>query len=109
PLIDALNAMQYDAATPGNHDFDFGPSVLARALQDATFRYVSANIFKEGTDTLLYAPYSVVERAGVKVGITGFTTPGVMVWDGGLLGGRCMVRRVVVKGTGWVRRLEQAG
>src|SRR5437660_1038754 len=79
PLIDALNAMQYDAATPGNHDFDFGPSVLARALQDATFRYVSANIFRERTDTLLYAPYSVVERAGVKVGITGVPTPGAMV------------------------------
>src|SRR2546428_2811012 len=42
PLVDALNAMQYDAATPGNHDFDFGPSVLARALQDATYRYVAS-------------------------------------------------------------------
>src|SRR5439155_434250 len=83
PLVDALNAMQYDAATPGNHDFDFGPSVLARALQDATYRYVSANVYRGGTDTLLYAPYSVIERAGVQVGITGFTTPGAMVWDRG--------------------------
>src|SRR2546428_627713 len=31
PVVDALNAMQYDAATPGNHEFDFGPAVLARA------------------------------------------------------------------------------
>src|SRR2546426_6297015 len=28
PILDALNAMQYDAATPGNHEFDFGPAVL---------------------------------------------------------------------------------
>src|SRR2546429_121804 len=83
PLVDALNAMQYDAATPGNHDFDFGPSVLARALQDATYRYVSANVYRGGTDTLLYAPYSVIERAGGKVGMPGFTTAGVMVWDRG--------------------------
>src|SRR5437660_12174479 len=100
--------MQYDAATPGNHGFDFGPSVLARALQDATFRYVSANIFKEGTDTLLYAPYSVVERAGVKVGITGFTTPGVMGWDRGPRGGRDRVRRIEETAPGALRRLEQA-
>ena len=109
PLVDALNAMQYDAATPGNHDFDFGPSVLARALQDATYRYVSANVYRGGTDTLLYAPYSVIERAGVKVGITGFTTPGVMVWDRGPLGGRVRVRRIEETAPAALQRLEQAG
>src|SRR5881296_1387690 len=81
PAVDALNAMQYDAATPGSHDFDFGRDVLARATGDATYRYVSANIFKGATDTLLYPPHIVVVRGGVRVGITGFTTPGVMVWD----------------------------
>src|SRR2546430_6849295 len=109
PLVDALNAMQYDAATPGNHDFDFGPSVLARALQDATYRYVSANVYRGGTDTLLYAPYSVIERAGVKVGITGFTTPGVMVWDRGPLGGRVRVRRIEETAPAALQRPEQAG
>src|SRR5207253_2191289 len=109
PLVDALNAMQYDAATPGNHDFDFGPSGLARALQDATYRYVSANVYRGGTDTLLYAPYSGIERAGVKVGSTGFTTPGVMGWDRGPLGGRVRVRRIEETAPAAVQRLEQAG
>src|SRR5207249_1029830 len=40
PVVDALNAMQYDAATPGNHEFDFGTAVLARATGDATYHYV---------------------------------------------------------------------
>src|SRR5690348_5123531 len=39
PVVDAFNAMQYDAATPGNHEFDFGTAVLARAMGDATYHY----------------------------------------------------------------------
>src|SRR5213593_986020 len=34
PIVDALNALQYDAATPGNHDFDFGLDVLRRAAAE---------------------------------------------------------------------------
>ncbi len=94
PVVDALNAMQYDAATPGNHEFDFGPAVLARATGDAAYHYVSANIFKGASDTLVYPPHVVVTRAGVRIGITGLTTPGVMVWDRTLLGGRIRVRPI---------------
>ena len=50
PVVDALNAMQYDAATPGNHEFDFGTALLARATGDATYHYVSANIFKGASE-----------------------------------------------------------
>src|SRR6267378_4143219 len=28
PIVDAMNALQYDAVTPGNHDFDFGLPLL---------------------------------------------------------------------------------
>jgi len=109
PVVDALNAMQYDAATPGNHDFDFGRDVLARATADATYRYVSANIFQGASDTLVYAPYVVAVRGGVKVGITGLTTPGVMVWDRSQLGGRIRVRRIDETAPLALRRLEDAG
>src|SRR5438132_992050 len=47
PVVDALNAMQYDAATPGNHEFDFGTAVLARATGDAT-RSEERRVGKEG-------------------------------------------------------------
>src|SRR5690349_19664313 len=109
PAVDALNAMQYDAATPGSHDFDFGHDVLARATGDATYRYVSANIFKGATDTLLYPPHIVVVRGGVRVGITGFTTPGVMVWDRSQLGGAVRVRRIGETAVTALQGLEQAG
>src|SRR6059036_2985816 len=44
PIVDAMNALQYDVATPGNHDFDFGLDFLRRAATQATYRYVSANV-----------------------------------------------------------------
>ncbi len=109
PAVDALNAMQYDAATPGSHDFDFGRDVLAHAAADATYRYVSANIFKGSTDTLLFPPHIVVVRGGVKIGITGFTTPGVMVWDRSQLGGGVRVRRIGETAPAALRELEQSG
>src|SRR2546422_7984279 len=109
PVVDALNAMQYDAATPGNHEFDFGPAVLARATGDATYHYVSANIFKGASDTLVYPSHVVVTRAGVKIGITGLTTPGVMVWDRSRLGAGIRVRPIAEAAPLALRRLDLAG
>ena len=79
PVIDAMNLMGYDAATLGNHDFDFGLEVLWRSLAGAAFPYVSANILHDGVPVL--PPTTVVQRNGVRVSITGLTTPGVMIWD----------------------------
>src|SRR5690348_2593331 len=88
PIVDAFNALQYDAATPGNHDFDFGAELLLQASGDATYRYVSANIVRgHGGDTLVFPAATVVTRSGVRIAITGLTTPGVMVWDRAQLGG----------------------
>src|SRR5881396_786911 len=77
PIVDALNALQYDAVTPGNHDFDFGVDFLRRAASQATFRYVSANVTDE-SGKALFATSVVLPRGSVKIGITGFTTPSVM-------------------------------
>ncbi len=91
PVIDAMNAIGYDVATPGNHEFDYGLAVLQRAIGSAAFRYVSGNIRGLPADTLEYPPYAVVVRQGVRVGIAGFTTPGVMVWSQKAVRGRVRV------------------
>ena len=94
PVIDALNGIGYDAVTPGNHEFNFGLGVLARAESSAVFPFVSANIYALPGDTLAYPPYVIVRRDSVRIGITGFTTPGVMVWDRNHVAGRIVVRRI---------------
>ncbi len=111
PIVDALNALQYDAATPGNHDFDFGANLLLQAAGDATYRYVSANIVRgRGGDTLVFPAVTVVTRNGVKIGITGLTTPGVMVWDRAQLGAAGIrVRSVAAAAPAALHALATAG
>jgi 2',3'-cyclic-nucleotide 2'-phosphodiesterase/3'-nucleotidase len=65
PIVRAMNLVGYDAATLGNHEFNWGLTTLARALHGAAFPYVSANIRGLPGDTLMYRPYVVLERAGV--------------------------------------------
>jgi 2',3'-cyclic-nucleotide 2'-phosphodiesterase/3'-nucleotidase/5'-nucleotidase len=81
PVVEALNAIGYDAGTPGNHEFNFGVGFLRRALAVAAFPYVSANIRTMPADTFMLPPYATIRRGPVRIAITGFTTPGVMVWD----------------------------
>jgi 2',3'-cyclic-nucleotide 2'-phosphodiesterase (5'-nucleotidase family) len=115
PVVDALNALQYDVATPGNHDFDFGLDLLASADSDATFRYVSANVVTTvggrggSRDSLLFPATVVIQRGPVRVGITGFTTPGVTVWDRRQLGGRVRVRSIAAAAPAALAALERAG
>jgi 2',3'-cyclic-nucleotide 2'-phosphodiesterase (5'-nucleotidase family) len=94
PIIRAMNLVGYDAGTLGNHEFNWGLATLARALRGAAFPYVSANIRGLPGDTLAYRPYVVLQREGIRVGITGFTTPGVMVWDRSNVAHRVRLERI---------------
>jgi 2',3'-cyclic-nucleotide 2'-phosphodiesterase/3'-nucleotidase len=94
PIVEAMNLVGYDAATPGNHDFDWGVPELERALADAAFPYVSANVHLVPSDSLMVSRFRVLRRGPIRVGVTGFTTPGVMLWDGDRLRGRVRVGRI---------------
>ena len=108
PLVDAFNALQYDGATPGNHDFDFGLPLLRRAGAEATYHYVAANV-DQTSGAPLFPATVVLQRAGVRVGVTGFTTPGVMVWDRAQLAGQVRVRRVAEAAPAALAQLERGG
>jgi 2',3'-cyclic-nucleotide 2'-phosphodiesterase (5'-nucleotidase family) len=108
PIVDALNALQYDAATPGNHDFDFGLPLLRRAGTEATYHYVSANVDQTSGGPLFPATV-VLQRAGVRVGVTGFTTPGVMVWDRAQLAGQVRVRPIAEAAPAALALLDREG
>jgi 2',3'-cyclic-nucleotide 2'-phosphodiesterase/3'-nucleotidase/5'-nucleotidase len=99
PVIEAMNLTGYDVATPGNHDFDAGVAALRQATAGAAFPYVSGNIYSLAGDTLLYPAYVVLQRQGVRIGITGFTTPGVMLWNRDQVEGRVRVERIPAAAT----------
>ncbi len=109
PVVVALNAMGYDVATPGNHEFNFGLDVMQAALGAAAFPIVSANIYRLPRDTFAFTPEVILHRGGVRVGVTGLTTPGVMVWDRDNVSGRVMVKRVIPQAGLALERLRAGG
>lgn len=81
PMMLAMNALKYDAMAVGNHEYNFGLTVLAKARGEARFPMLSANTYKKGTNETYFQPYLVKEVAGVRIGILGLTTPGVPYWE----------------------------
>lgn len=69
-----MNAMHYDAATIGNHEFDFGIDNMASLFALANFPIVCANYDFDNTplDTLV-KPYVVIERQGLRIGVFGLS------------------------------------
>ena len=80
PIIHAMNQLGYHAVVLGNHDFEPPVSVLQQTIAASKFLWLSGNAWLDGEDRLLLPPYLVLERQGVRVGIVGFTTPGVPLW-----------------------------
>lgn len=71
-IIDIMNQMDYDVATIGNHEFDYGWDNMLVQLSKANFNILQGNVTFEGTDKLIWDnPYTIIERNGVKIGIIG--------------------------------------
>lgn len=72
--VGLMNMMGYDAATIGNHEFDYGLDNLARLVREARFPVVCANYDFVGTPLDgLVKPYVVLCRQGVRVGVFGLS------------------------------------
>ncbi|MDZ7632327.1 MAG: 5'-nucleotidase C-terminal domain-containing protein [Gemmatimonadaceae bacterium] len=94
PMIAAMNAMRYDAAAIGNHEFNYGVPFLRRALAQARFPFLSANTTAVRPRDAVPA-FALVRRGNVTVGVIGATTPGVMVWDRDNVRGRLRVGDII--------------
>lgn len=108
PVIAAMNAMEYDAAVIGNHEFDYGLPALERAMHEADFPMLACNVYGLNGQRRFLA-WTVEIRRGVKVAIVGATTPGAMVLDHDQLAGRLQVRDIVPDVRSSVRDARNAG
>ncbi|MFO1138555.1 MAG: bifunctional 2',3'-cyclic-nucleotide 2'-phosphodiesterase/3'-nucleotidase [Paracoccus sp. (in: a-proteobacteria)] len=88
PAIAAMNALDYDAATIGNHDFSFGMGFLRRTLEGAGFPFVASNLYPRKPlpsfpEVLL--PRKFRDRAGrwhlLQIGVLGFLPPQTVEWE----------------------------
>ena len=70
--VGLMNRMHYDAATIGNHEFDFGMDNMVRLFKMAKFPIVCANYDFTGTPLQgLVKPYVIIKRNGIKIGVFG--------------------------------------
>lgn len=74
--VKLMNMMKYDAATIGNHEFDFGLENMAKLFKMAEFPILCANYDFTGTVVEgLVQPYTIIKRDGVKIGLFGICPP----------------------------------
>ena len=74
--VDLMNQMHYDAATIGNHEFDFGLENMARLFRMANFPIVCSNYDFTGTPCEgLVKDYITIKRNGLKIGVYALGAP----------------------------------
>jgi 2',3'-cyclic-nucleotide 2'-phosphodiesterase/3'-nucleotidase len=123
PVITAFNTLGVEAATLGNHEFNYGLSFLENSLAGAAFPVVSANVVKTAgatptADTTFVPPYVILDRtltdgAGqthpIRIGVIGFVPPQIMNWDRKHLEGNVTARDIVLAAQAWVPQMKEEG
>jgi 2',3'-cyclic-nucleotide 2'-phosphodiesterase/3'-nucleotidase len=117
PMIQAMNALGYDAVTLGNHEFNYGLPFLTESLHHAAFPVVSANVL-DRAGTPLVPPFLLLDREvtdvrgrrlPIRIGVIGLAPPQITLWDGLTLGGAVTTRDMVDTAETLVPALRAAG
>jgi 2',3'-cyclic-nucleotide 2'-phosphodiesterase / 3'-nucleotidase len=134
----ALNQLGVEGGGLGNHDFNYGLPYLAQVTgvrfdvegvdpaaprcAGAAFPLVLANIYSAKTRQPLFPPFTILDKrisatgadgkplqASVKVGIIGFTPPGILGWDKRWLEGRVYAEGVLESARKYVPQMRAQG
>jgi len=123
PVIAAMNSLRFDAATLGNHDFNYGLPFLTTVLKQASFPLVCANVARQlgdtpCTDITLLPPWRILtrklrDRSGdwhdLNIGVLGLLPPQIDIWDRVHLEGRVRTRDMVEAARAYLPALRAAG
>jgi 2',3'-cyclic-nucleotide 2'-phosphodiesterase (5'-nucleotidase family) len=76
PVIHFMNALRFDASAVGNHEFDWGRTILQQRLAAANFPFVVANLVDaDGLPPAGMKPYCLLSRQGIRMAAIGVITP----------------------------------
>lgn len=87
PMARAMNVIDYDAITLGNHEFNYGLPLLDLWIRQLGFPALAANAVKVRNGKPAFEPYVIKKVSlghgapSLRVGILGLTNPGVAIWD----------------------------
>ena len=103
--MEAMNALGYDIAILGNHDFDNGVDSLARNISMSDAKWISTNYdFSERPDLdSVFEPYRIYDFDGKKVAVIGLNLdPKGMIAEGNYDGVRYLDVVKAANSTAWV-------
>ncbi len=136
-IYKAMNALKFDGASLGNHEFNYGLAFLSQTLNTdlgvsgvtktgecgaPSFPVVSSNVLSVSSQQPILKPYALIPKKFVattpagntlnvdfKVGILGFVPPQVMDWDQKNLAGKVFVSGIVESATKYVPEAKSKG
>jgi len=114
PMATAMNAMGYDAAAVGNHEFNYGIPYLRTFEKQLRFPLLAANALDDGTGRPAFQPYTIKTVKGphgkpVRVGILGLTNPGIAIWDKANVEGKMHFDGLVEQASRYVPEMRRKG
>ncbi|MGH1562131.1 bifunctional metallophosphatase/5'-nucleotidase [Mumia sp. DW29H23] len=113
PMATAMNAIGYDAAALGNHEFNYGIPLLRTFERQCDFPLLGANAQDATTGLPVFPPFVIkkvrVGRHTVRVGILGLTNPGIAIWDKANVEGKMVFPGLVEVAQHWVPKMRKAG
>lgn len=132
-----MNALKYDGAGIGNHEFNYGLAFLnqvtgsrfqvagvdqPKRCAGPAFPTVLANVYSVKTKKPLFSPYAIIDKqvqaldargrpvkATVRVGIIGFAPPTIMEWDKRWLEGRVYITGVLEAAQKYLPEMRRKG
>jgi 2',3'-cyclic-nucleotide 2'-phosphodiesterase/3'-nucleotidase len=115
PMARAMNIIEYDAVTLGNHEFNYGLPLLDLWIRQLGFPALAANAVNAVTGKPAFLPY-VIKKVSLgwdaptlRVGILGLTNPGVAIWDKGNVEGKLRFEDMVATAAKWVPVMRERG
>ncbi|MFF5702620.1 bifunctional metallophosphatase/5'-nucleotidase [Streptomyces sp. NPDC012794] len=114
PMAQAMNAIGYDAAALGNHEFNYGIPVLRKFEEQCDFPLLGANALDAKTLRPAFPPYSMhrlrtPHGRDVKVAVLGLTNPGIAIWDKANVQGKMTFPGLEEQAAKYVPRLRSMG
>ncbi|MFB7664604.1 bifunctional metallophosphatase/5'-nucleotidase [Kitasatospora sp. NPDC056138] len=114
PMAEAMNAIGYDAAALGNHEFNYGIPTVRAFEEQLEFPLLGANALHAKNEKPAFPPYVIRELylgrgRPLKVGILGLTNPGIAIWDKANVSGQMVFPGIVEMAKKYVPRMKAAG
>ncbi|WP_369257828.1 bifunctional UDP-sugar hydrolase/5'-nucleotidase [Streptomyces sp. R35] len=114
PMAQAMNAIGFDAAALGNHEFNYGIETLRKFESQCRFPLLGANALDAKTLKPAFPPYFIKKfhvpgAPAVKVAVLGLTNPGIAIWDKAYVQGKLTFPGLEEQAAKWVPKLRSMG